>query len=78
LPDQPGPGFSHERIAELHPPGRRIETTSPNAVARGFRNPDRLAITPVSAGGYSMEIQALGYMGVGAANIDEWSDFATG
>jgi hypothetical protein len=25
-----------------------------------------------------MEIQALGYMGVGCANIDEWSDFATG
>jgi len=24
-----------------------------------------------------MEIQALGYMGVGASNIDEWSDFAT-
>jgi 2,3-dihydroxybiphenyl 1,2-dioxygenase len=24
-----------------------------------------------------MEIQALGYMGVGASNVDEWSDFAT-
>ena len=24
-----------------------------------------------------MEIQALGYMGVGAANVDEWCDFAT-
>ena len=24
-----------------------------------------------------MEIQALGYMGVGASNLAEWSDFAT-
>ena len=24
-----------------------------------------------------MSVQALGYIGIGASNLDEWSDFAT-
>src|ERR1700712_1094138 len=27
--------------------------------------------------GIAMEIQALGYLGIGGANVDDWTDFAT-
>src|ERR1035437_8502130 len=32
---------------------------------------------PENGGGKSMEIQAFGYLGLGASNLDDWTAFAT-